>query len=113
MYSQDYENKVLENLLTKANHAIERKETVDLPKEFNELNKLEPYTFSGLFTQMDKRHNPIFESKDINQALTEMREKLKSRLTLNEIESDEHLRNFVLQVPLETIWVDDTSIHEQ
>jgi hypothetical protein len=118
VFSQDDENRVLENLLAKANQALADKKTMDLSQEFNALNSIEPYTLGGLFTQMDSRHNPIFENKgdyneSYNDARAKVREELKVRLTSSEIESDEHLRNFVLQIPREIIWVDHTSTEEQ
>src|ERR1041384_4303851 len=113
VFAQELESRVMENLLTKANQAIAQKKVMDLSNEFNALNDLEPYTFGGLFARMDERHNPIFKSKDRNEALTKMREELKIRLALDEIESDEHLRNFVLQIPVKAIWVDHTSSEEK
>ncbi|MFT3894059.1 MAG: hypothetical protein QM730_20710 [Anaerolineales bacterium] len=117
VFSQDDENRVLENLLAKANQAIAHREAIDLSQEFNALNSIEPYRFGGLFTRMDDRHNPIFENKgdynkDYDDARAKLREELKVHLTPSEIGLDEHLRNFILQIPLETIWVDHTSTGE-
>ncbi len=113
VFVQEGENSVMGNLLTKANQAITQKRVMDLSQEFNALNILEPFVFGGLFARMSERHNPIYESEDHNLALAKMREELRIRLTLNEIESDEHLRNFVLQLPVQPIWVDHTSGEEK
>jgi hypothetical protein len=105
-YSDEEGQQIFDNLLGKANQAIVHKKETDLSHEFNALNIREPYSFGGLFSQMNEHYYPGFESKDQNGIFSEMREKLRSSLTLDEIESDEHLKSFVFQTPLETIFVD-------
>ena len=113
VFAQETEKTVMETLLNRANQAIAQMKAIDLSQEFDALNILEPFVFGGLFARMDERHNPIFESKDRNQALAKMREELRIHLAPNEIESDEHLKTFVLQLPVEPIWVDHTSSEEK
>ena len=108
-YSRDEDQQILGDLLGKANRAIMQMEVADLSQEFNALNAREPYIFGGLFSRMNEHYYPIFESKDQSLIFAEMREKLRSSLTSNEIESDEHLKSFVFQTPLETIFVNDSS----
>ena len=108
-HTLEEDRRVIDNLLGKANRAIVEKKATDLSDEFNALNSIEPYSFGGLFSLMDERHEPAFGNKDPNQMLVEIREKLRNGLTVVEIESDEHLKSFVFQNPLETIWVADSS----
>ena len=108
-YSRDEDQRILLNLLNKANQAIMQNQATDLSQEFNALNMIEPYSIGGLFSRMDERYEPVIDNKDYNRVMAEMREKLKSNITVDEIESDEHLKSFVFQIPLETIWVDETS----
>jgi len=112
-YTRDEDRRVIDDLLAKANQAIIEKNATNLSHEFNALNDIEPYGFGGLFRQMNERHAPKFESgsyaQSYNEAVVKMRQELRNHLQLEEIESDEHLKSFVFQIPLETIWVDETS----
>ena len=100
---------ILQNILDKANQAIAQKKAVDLSQEFHALNIVEPYSFGGLYSQMNERYGPVFANEEPNQDIEDMRETLKRTMTPIEIESDEHIKSFVLQIPLEIIWVDESS----
>ena len=108
-YTSKEKIEILQNILDKANRAIAQKKAADLSQEFHALNSMEPYSFGGLYSQMNELYGPVFSNRDPNQDIEDMREILKSSMTLNEIESDEHMKNFVLQNSLKIIRVDESS----
>jgi hypothetical protein len=108
-YSQAAHNFIFNALLDKANQALAQAQPTDLSQEFTALNQIEPFCFGGLFPRMNEQHYPIFEHAGTNLDFDEMREKLKQSMTPEEIEADEDLQNFVYQIPVETILVDETA----
>lgn len=113
-YIQEERKRVLRNLLDKANQAIVQKQPVDLSQEFDSLDQIvEPYTFGGLFAQMNERHVPVSANADLNLDIAEMREILKRSMTADELETDEHLKSFVFQIASEIIWVDETLTNDK
>jgi hypothetical protein len=108
-YTRDDAKRILRDLVNKANKAIKEKQSIDLSQEFNALdNNVEPYIFGGLFAQMNERYVPVSLYGDLNQDIAKMRETLRKGMTAEQLEADEHLKNFVYQIPSEIIWVDDT-----
>ena len=106
-FTREEDKKMIDDLLTKAKRAIIEKKVVDLSQEFNALDNIEPYNFDGLFRRVSDSDEP--EYRAWNQQLEEMRERLRNSLSSDEIESDKHLKSYVFQTPLETIWIDDNS----
>ena len=108
-YTREEDKRVIDDLLAKAKRAIIEKKTTDLSREFNALDNMQPYNFVGLYRRVNDHHEPFQEYHTWNQQLAEMRERLSSSLSPDEIESDKHLKSFVFQTPLETIWADLSS----
>ena len=108
-YTQDDAKIILKELVDKANKAITEKQSIDLSQEFYTLDKdLEPFTFGGLFAQMNERNAPVSLYGNINQDIAEMRRMLSNCMTIEQLEADEHLKNFVYQIPAKIIRIDDT-----
>lgn len=113
-YTQDDARRILGDLVNKSNKAIKEKRSIDLTQEFDALDKnVEPYNFVGLFAKMNERFSPISLHGDINQDILEMREFLRKCMSVEQLEFDEHIKNFVFKTPAETIWVDATSTNNE
>ncbi len=107
--NREKQKRILSELLDKANGAIKRRTSVDLSREFDAFNEeIEPFVFSGLFAQMNERYHPISLYEDLNQDIDQMRAFIKENVYPEQLEKDEHIYNFVNQIPVEIIWVDDT-----
>ena len=111
-YSNEEGIAVMNNLLHLANHAISMEQSIDLSDAFEALDSYDPFSFRGLYSQMNERRGPIFTHRDPNNDLEEMRQILKNCMTAEEIEADKHLKHFVFKIPMEIIWVDDTVVKD-
>jgi hypothetical protein len=107
-FTLEYDMLILNNLLDKANQALAQKCSMDLSQEFIALDRIEPYSFGGLFERMNASHQPDYDNQNPNRDLDSMREILRNNTKPEEVEADVRLKNFILGIPDEILFIDET-----